>query len=202
MRWESLFDDLEAQLGDALESEERDLHLLRERQRQAALTLRDRLVDLARPENGQMRSFVLALRQGGRLRVCPLSFGKDWFAAALPDVPGDVQAIVPLAAVASIHLPASDGHVRGEGPGAAEAGASGRIRIADRIGLGIMLRDLARRRVSLDLVLAGETVHGTLDQVGADHLEVAAHDPDTARRASAVIDRRLIPLSAVEWVRL
>jgi hypothetical protein len=199
MRWDALFDDLEAQLGDALAAEQRDLGALRERQRQAALTLRDRLVELAHPPAG---AFPVGLRGGGRLLVRPLTFGRDWFAAALPELPGDTQAIVPLAGLAGIHLPAVDDERQPAGrPEGADA-ARGRIRIADRIGLPIMLRDLARRRVPLDLMLPGEALHGTLDRVGPDHVELAVHDPDAPRRASAVVERRLVPLDIIAWVRL
>jgi hypothetical protein len=38
--------------------------------------------------------------------------------------------------------------------------------------------------------------------VGADHLDLALHDADAPRRAAAVSAFRILPFSAVAWVRV
>jgi hypothetical protein len=68
---------------------------------------------------------------------------------------------------------------------------------------GFILRDLARRRVPVVLsTRGGDDVHGTIDRAAADHLDLAVHDPETARRADAVRGFRIIPFAAVIAARL
>ena len=50
-----------------------------------------------------------------------------------------------------------------------------------------VLRGLVRRRCYVRAGLrSGETLGGTLDAVGADHVELAAHDADVPRRPGQV----------------
>lgn len=61
-----------------------------------------------------------------------------------------------------------------------------------------MLRGLARDRtaVAIDFWPTGH-LDGTIDQVGADHLDLAVHPPDVARRVGEVRQVRTIPFEAV-----
>ena len=43
---------------------------------------------------------------------------------------------------------------------------------------------------------------GTIDRAGADHLDIALHEPGTPRRASEVSGHRVVPFGAVAWIRL
>ena len=44
-------------------------------------------------------------------------------------------------------------------------------------------------------------VAGTIDRAGADHLDLALHDIDEPRRSATVRGYRLIPFTALSWVR-
>ena len=64
------------------------------------------------------------------------------------------------------------------------------------------LRGLARSRAGVQVVLVDATVlSGTFDRVGADHVDLAEHPPGEARRAAAVRQVRLVPLTALSAVR-
>jgi hypothetical protein len=43
---------------------------------------------------------------------------------------------------------------------------------------------------------------GTIDRAGADHLDLAVHEPGTARRASEVTGHRIVLFDAVAWIRI
>ena len=75
--------------------------------------------------------------------------------------------------------------------------------LSDRMTLGFVLRDAARRRVPVELrLVGGRTLSGTIDRAGADHLDLALHPAGTARRASEVSGHRMIPFAALACVRL
>jgi hypothetical protein len=99
--------------------------------------------------------------------------------------------------------------VRGSPPPvAAEAGGSA---LAARLTLPFVLRDLCRRRAAVDLRIAsahggGEpgtgSVHGTIDRVGRDHLDLAVHEAGRPRREASVRQYRVVPLDQLLLVRL
>jgi hypothetical protein len=97
---------------------------------------------------------------------------------------------VPLGAVLGVH-----------GLGAAVAPPDGSA-VGGRLDLKWALRGLARSRTAVRLVLLdGSVLPGTLDRVGADHLDLAEHGRDEPRRAAAVRQVRLVPLAALVAVR-
>ncbi len=64
------------------------------------------------------------------------------------------------------------------------------------------LRGLARGRVAVQVVTSeGVIWTGTLDRVGADHVELAAHPAGEQRRAGSVEGVVLLPVSALSLVR-
>lgn len=190
VQWDRLFEDLEGQLAAEWEAERAVLDAESERLRIAKLSLRMRLRVL------EVRGSPLTLRllDGERHIVHVRAVGADWIAAQAQDVP--TALIVPLAALASVetHHGALLGTLE-DAPLPADG-------LRDRMTLGFLLRDLARRRVPVHLALRdGETLHGTIDRAGSDHLDLAVHDRGEARRAGAVRSFRIVPLDAVVWAR-
>ena len=71
------------------------------------------------------------------------------------------------------------------------------------MNLGFVMRDLVRRRVAVDVHLSQwRMLAGTIDRAGADHLDIALHEPGTPRRAGEVTGHRIVPFAAVAWIRL
>jgi len=206
MRWDNLFDDLESQLEQELDAEQLDLLAEEERLRLGRLSLRDRLMSISASQPKDAAAAIrIRLITGSTLAVQPTTFGKDWLAADLVDARPPSQCILPLAAIASVSLSAAQMEASVEpaaasGPGALPNASGGRF--IDRIGLPFVLRDLCRRRASLELVTTSATVYGTIDRVGRDHLDLAVHEPGSSRRAANVTDQRIIPLETIMMVRV
>lgn len=181
MRWQQLFCDLEGQLAAAEVAELAGEVADRSRREAALVVLADRLA----PAVG--RELTVHARGCGQLRGRLLDSGRDWL---LLDEHG-AEALVPLAAVLG---------VAGAGARTADPAAGGVV--AARLDLRWALRGLARSRTGVLLVLDdGSQVSGTLDRVGADHLDLAEHGRGEARRARAVAQVRLVPLAALGVVR-
>ena len=199
MRWENLFDDLETQLERELTAEELDLEVEEERLRLGRLSVRDRLLALDASADGSAYRLAVTLADGERLVVHPVAFGRDWFSAdVLSDGARARQCIVPLAAVTGVGLEPALVRRSLAGP----AVPDGHPSLSARLGLQFVLRDLCRRRRALDLVLASGELHGTLDRVGRDHVDVAVHERGVARREREVREVRIVPLAALLLVRL
>lgn len=199
MRWDDLFDDLEGQLEHEMSAEEIDLAAEEERLRLGRLALRDRVLAVrnAEPRHSPW-SLRVRLSNGRYVDVRPDTFGRDWFSAELVDG-GDrrAQCIVPLAAITAIVLTRPQIAQSLLAP----AGAAGRG-LSERLTLGFVLRDLCRRRAAVELELVDESVFGTIDRVGRDHLDLAVHEPGSARRESAVSQYRVIPFAQLSLVRV
>lgn len=188
MRWDELFADLESQLERELTAEEADLEAEEERLRLGRLSLRERI----RAAGGELD---LWLTGGAHLRARPVTVGRDWFSAELVDgTARRLQCIVPLSAVAGLGLPVA-------GVPGSLAGIAADTLTA-RLGLAFVLRDLCRRRSAVELELGASSLHGTIDRVGRDHIDLAVHEPGSPRRASAVGELRVIALHALQLVRL
>lgn len=200
MRWDNLFDDLEGQLEQELSAEEIDLQAEEERLRLGRMSVRDRILAIHDHDGkGASYSIRLALAHGPTVAFRPHTFGRDWISGDLVDESQrEVQCIVPIAAIAGLILFREQvAHSLGE-PDAVQSGRG----LSSRLGLSFVLRDLCRRRRSIELQLACGTLHGTIDRVGRDHLDLAVHDPGTPRRESAVTQYRVVPFSQLLLVRL
>jgi hypothetical protein len=182
MRWDDLFGDLEAQL-DAAEAASVDAEVAdRTRRERALLTLAERLGGSVGQRVGV--HVVGAGPVEGRL----LEASEQWL--LLLDDAG-AQMLVTTSAVQSAAglAPTSD-------PPSAPAGSQ-RL----RLGLGVVLRALARDRSPVVVRLTGGgSVEGTVERVGADFVELTEHPAGEVRprRADAV---RTVPFTALALVR-
>ena len=192
MRFELLFDDLAAQLDARLAADGAHEHAEEERLRAARTTLRERLESLV--DDAPIR---VRLADGSVIDVVPSAVGCDWVAGGLAS---GAEAIVPLASIASVALDTAQLRTSRERMPRPRPGGA----LATKLGIGVLLRDLARRRVPLDVVSLSESapLHGTVDRVGADHLDLAVHERGTARREGSVLEHRLIALAAVVMLRV
>jgi hypothetical protein len=181
VRWNGLFDDLEAQF-DAAQSAEQSAEVAERARREAALL---GLLDRLRPALGS--SITVHLLGPVVLRARLLDCGADWL---LLEEHGEREVLVPVSAVVGV-----------TGAGAAAAPpATGAV--AKRLDLRWALRGLARSRTGVVLALTdGTLVTGTLDRVGTDHLDLAEHPPGEPRRTGSVRQVRLVPLHALVLVR-
>lgn len=181
MRWQQLFEDLEAQFDAAQAAELAGEVAERSRREAALLCLADRL----RPAVGA--PVGVSLPGAGLLRGRLLDAGADWL---LLEEPGGRQVLVPLEAVLGVTGVGARSAVPDDSP------------VTKRLDLRWALRGLARSRTGVGLGLVdGSVVTGTLDRVGVDHLDLAEHAPGEARRAGAVRQVRLVPLPAIALVR-
>jgi hypothetical protein len=74
--------------------------------------------------------------------------------------------------------------------------------VESRLDVRAVLRRVVRDRSAVRIHLVnGTTIDGTLDRVGGDFLEVAAHQLGEQRRRGAVREGDLVPLAAVVAVR-
>ena len=200
MRWDNLFDDLEGQLEQELSAEELDLRAEEERLRLGRLALRDRILAAHEGRSVDDRDGIhLVLTDGTPFTVRPITFGRDWFSADLLDHSSrQVQAIIPISSIASVAFTARQALRSLD----AVPGSTRPTSLPARLTLSFVLRDLCRRRAAVELQTLLGPVHGTIDRIGRDHLDLAVHDPGEARRQSAVQESRMVPFSQVLIVRL
>ena len=181
MRWDRLFDDLQAQM-DADGQRELNLEVSdRTRRERAQVGLHERFI--ARRGHGVELRLVAGVLVTGMVADA----GSDWL---LVDDPGRRGSLVPFGAIVAIN----DLGVR------AATGSS--VAIAKRFGLGYALRGLSRDRSRVSLTdIAGSVTTGTIDAVGSDALDLSEHPADVARRAENIVARRVIPFTAIVVVR-
>jgi len=197
MRWDDLFDDLESQLEQELGAEEADLGAEEERLRLGRLTLRDRLIAMSRAGDGAPDQLKLAMRDGSVVTVAVGSIGRDWLVGELVGARRG-SCVLPLAAVAAL-LPSPEQLARSM---MVELAGESPVSLSARLGLAFVLRDLCRRRAPVDVSTAsGERLHGTIDRVGRDHLDLAEHEPGVPRRAASVGRIRILPFGELHLVR-
>ena len=210
MRWDDLFDDLEGQLELDREALARHQSSDEERQRQAGLTLHDRLRNLTRralqragailPAADIASPINVTLTTGLQLNLVPLRHGRDWCAVDITE-PGSLagQALLPISAISSLVLTTDQRRLSlGESPFPPEEPNG----IANRIGLGFVLRDLSRRRATVEISTKGDVYRGTLDRVSADHVEIAEHLSCEPRRNENVRGVRLVAMTRIVLVRV
>ena len=190
MRWDNLFDDLEGQLE--LSAEELDMRAEEERLRLGRLSLRDRIVAVVEAQGPDDAAGIrLVLADATLVTVKPQTFGRDWFSADLVGGPRKTHVVVPMAAISSV--------VFTQGQAAVSLTATpselSQTSLPARLTLSFVLRDLCRRRAAVDVSTLTGPLHGTIDRVGRDHIDLAVHESGEARRESAVRESRAIPLT-------
>ena len=193
MRWDHLFDDLESQLEHELGAEELDLLAEEERLRLGRLTMRERLRAII-PE-----VIRLTLADGTRLTLTLGAVGRDWIAGEeVRESGAGPSCVVPTASIAACFV--DPAQIRAslvqDASGASPVGS-----LAVRLGLPFVLRDLCRRRAALTISTSSEVVHGTIDRVGRDHVDLAEHDQGVARRDRDVRALRILPIEQLVLVR-
>jgi len=178
VRWEQLFEDLEA-FAEATERQAFDADVAdRGRAERASLALTDRLRGHLEAELG------FRLLGGERVRGRLLDLGADW---ALVDDGGPV--VLPLAAVSAVE-------------GLSRLAAPTTQALPRTVRVTVVLRRLGRDRAPVRITLLdGAVLTGTIDRVGADHLDLAQHAPDEVRRAGAVRGVAVVRLAALAHVR-
>lgn len=191
VHWDRLFEDLEGQLAAEWEAERAVLDAESERLRIAKLSLRTRLRRLEH----DAALIGLRLADGERRSVQVRAVGADWIATQPID--GSGALIVPLTAITSLET------AHGALLATLEDAVLPADELRERMTLGFLMRDLARRRTSLHVELrTGENLHGTVDRAGVDHLDLAVHDTGQARRAGAVRAFRMVPFDAIVSARM
>ena len=181
MRWDRLFDDLQAQL-DADGQRELELEVSdRTRRERAQVGLHERFI--AHRGLGVELRLAAGVLVSGRVADA----GLDWL---LVHDQGDRGSLVPFGAIVAIN---GLGVRAAVGPGVATA---------KRFNLGYALRGLSRDRSVVSLAdIGGLVTTGTVDAVGADALDLSEHPADVARRAENIVARRVIPFTAIVVVR-
>ncbi|MGY1844197.1 hypothetical protein [Modestobacter sp. SYSU DS0875] len=181
MRWEQLFADLEAQAAEQ-EAAELDAEAAsRSRAELGRVQLADRLRGAVGTE------VALACAGVGELAGRLVEVGVDWLLLT------DVQQRELLVATRAVRAVSGLTAVTVAIP---DAGAP------SRLDLRRALRGLARDRATVQCLLDdGSVFAGTVDRVGADHLELAEHAVDRPRRRGAVSGVRAVVLAAVVAVR-
>lgn len=177
MRWDALFDDLEAQLAEESRREWEAEAADRTRKERAEVGWLDRAAR-------STASLLTVTTAAGRLNGILRDLGRDWLLIELRD---GRPALVSAAAVVSV------------------SGLSARSesdRPGRRFAFGIALRAVSRDRLPVAVHdRLGGVVVGTLDVVGSDYVEIAEHPADTVRRAGSVTGRRVVPFGAIATVQ-
>jgi len=178
MRWEALFDDLEAQWS-AQQAHQLEADVAQAVEWERAQIL---LVDRLRASVGMQ--LQLRLRGGSERSLLVHRVGADWVSGHA----GAQSLLIPVGAIVSVE--ALPSRVQSETTPARRL-----------LGIGTPLRALARSREAVTVEdPGGELGHGVITRVGADHLDVSVPGASATagRRQSR---RRTIALASVVLVR-
>lgn len=180
MRWDSLFDDLEAQLAEQNRAQLRDEIAENTRIERATAELGESLLRF----RGQEISVNLVGRTEIRALLGPCA--TDYFCLESESN----QWIVRYQSVESIALPIAPGSSSSE----SKQGKAIRFSAVIRA----LLRDRARCHIH---GLQGQVLaEGTLTQVGKDFLVIAVHQRDEYVHSNGRKPQLLIPLGSVGWI--
>ncbi len=180
MRWESLFADLDRQFDQLRDAADAADVVEQARHEFGRISLLERLAGSVGAPIGLRLTGDRTV--GGTLR----RLGPDWLLLTESAV---AETLVPLAAVAAIEgLTSATGRPLGT--------------VDSRYDLRLALRAVARDRSPVTIQTTFDTeMSGTIDRVGADFLEVAAHSAWEVRRVMAVRAVLVVPLRSLLLVR-
>ena len=173
MRWEALFDDLEAQFA-AVELADRAA-TVGELTRAERATVR---ID-ARVRAALGRHLSVRVRGGEQLAGDLVDAAAEWLLLA----DGPRRYLIPMPAIAVVR-----------GLGTAVEPDSGSV--LRRLGLGHALRALSRDRVAVRVSAQGTELRGRIEAVGSDHVDLVALGED----GRALADGWTVPLGALDVV--
>ena len=172
MRWEALFVDMESQLDAAqAQGRARDVAELTRAER-ASVHLVDRLRAAA---GSEVRIATRSVAVRGTLR----DVGTSWVL-----VDDGRERLVPLLALLTVG-----------GLGDASAPPAGVV--VRRLGLGHVLRAIARDRGVVQLSMGSAELVGRIEAVGGDHVDLALVHPDSVRPTGG---REVVPFAALDLV--
>lgn len=183
MRWDALFEDMEAQLASerllGLESEISE----RARMEMAVIDVSDRL----RGAIGQ--KIDVTLRSGTQVSGTLSHVGSE----SLVLDEGPHQWLVPVTAVLTYR-------------GLGRQARAGQSTASQRLGLASALRMLARDRAELAVHLLESAreermMRGVIDRVGRDHFDLAVMLPGEVRRSGNVASVATIPFQSLAALR-
>lgn len=176
MRWDRLFDDLEAQLAARARLELDAEVAERTRTERSKITLGERVV------GATGSALVVRLRGGTVVRGVLEDSGDGWLLLVEPIGRQTLVATGAVLGVSGLGRPRDDTRAR-------------------RFGIGSALRGISRDRRAVVVVdVDGGTVQGTIDAVGADAFEITEHPVDSPRRAEHVLGERVVPFAAVALI--
>lgn len=183
MRWTELFDDLEAQLAAQQAAELRGEVVEHTRAALGRVTLGERyLADLG-------REVRLVLRGGPVLEGMIDEVGQEWIVLGQHGSARTRESLVVTANVVTVQGLS----------GRSDPGRAGQVQRS--LGLRQVLRALSRDRSVVRVhLIEGATLTGTIDRVGADHLDLSAHPVDLPRRTREVQSRVTVPYAALACV--
>lgn len=183
MRWDALFEDIEAQFAAehllGLESEVSE----RARVEIAGIGVADRL-------RGAIGQRIDVMLRSGTLVSGALSHvGSEWLILN----EGRHQWLVPVAAVLTYQ-------------GLGRQARASQSKVAQRLGLASALRMLARDRAELAvhlIVVSPEerAMCGVIDRVGKDHFDLAVTMPGEVRRSGSVVSVATVPFQSLAALR-
>ena len=179
MRWDSLFDDLEAQFSAERALEKESEITDRARVELAGIDLSDRLRGAAAAE------IKIVLVDGNVIRGMLSHAGSEWLVLT----EGVRQWLVPYASVLSY-----------QGLGRVALKPSSRMQHS--LGIASALRALSRDRSELVVHLMvrtgdGYKLHGVIDRVGRDHFDLAVVPQGEVRRPGNIAAVLTIPFSSL-----
>lgn len=176
MRWDRLFDDLEAQLAARARLELDAEVAERTRTERSKITLGERVV------GATGSALVVRLRGGTVVRGVLEDSGDGWLLLVEPTGRQSLVATAAVLGISGLGRPRDDTRAR-------------------RFGIASALRGISRDRRAVVVVdVDGGSVHGTIDAVGADAFDIAEHPLDSPRRAEHLLGERVIPFAAVAVV--